>query len=158
MCDFGSATSRVLHPGKHGPLRCQEEIENSIKSVMLRTKVKEQLSGLVADACNRLPVKCAQFGEPVDQTVCSTLCFSASFVLVYVIINKHNAPSQARPTQLFCATSVIVGGGLNSPDPFTVEMANNDVGDEQNMSGTGIQWPKSIANAAASSVTTTYLL
>ncbi|BHF77761.1 BMP-2-inducible protein kinase [Sparganum proliferum] len=27
LCDFGSATSRVLHPGKHGPLRCQEEIE-----------------------------------------------------------------------------------------------------------------------------------
>ncbi|CDI97852.1 AP2 associated protein kinase 1 [Echinococcus multilocularis] len=27
LCDFGSATSRILHPAKHGTLRCQEEIE-----------------------------------------------------------------------------------------------------------------------------------
>ncbi|CAH8578897.1 unnamed protein product, partial [Dicrocoelium dendriticum] len=27
LCDFGSATSRVLHPGVHGLLRCQEEID-----------------------------------------------------------------------------------------------------------------------------------
>ncbi|KAM7534377.1 hypothetical protein Aperf_G00000118380 [Anoplocephala perfoliata] len=27
LCDFGSATSRILHPMKHGTLRCQEEIE-----------------------------------------------------------------------------------------------------------------------------------
>ncbi|VDM33003.1 unnamed protein product [Hydatigera taeniaeformis] len=29
LCDFGSATSRILHPSKHGTLRCQEEIEKS---------------------------------------------------------------------------------------------------------------------------------
>ncbi|VDL19481.1 unnamed protein product, partial [Hymenolepis diminuta] len=68
LCDFGSATSRILHPAKHGTLRCQEEIEKYTTLAYRAPEMADLYSGVA-------------LGPPVDiwalGCVLYGLCFFA---------------------------------------------------------------------------------